>query len=289
MTAALAELDQALYVHEQWCNSIYCTLVCHLAPDERDLSDNPHRQCLFGQWYYGHQDKGLGLHPGFVAVAAEHEHLHRVAAQMLMTSQTGGLVQVREYEDFVSTITRMRAEILGLKHELEEGLTNLDPLTGATNRLSMLTTLRTQQELVKRKLQSCTISMMDLDSFKAVNDKYGHQVGDTALIETVGCVMAHLRPYDELFRYGGDEFLLLTPATDLETGYAAIERLREEIATTGIDDGDGQTLHVAVSFGITLLDPEVPVEESIARADRALYAAKAAGRNQTRIWYTSMT
>jgi diguanylate cyclase len=146
MTTALAELDQALYIHEQWCDTIHSTLICRLPADERDLAEKPHILCPFGQWYYARRSEGLGLHPGFVAVETEHEHLHRVAAQMLKTTSANHPAPVREYQDFLSTITRMRSEILGLKNELEEGITNLDPLTGANNRASMLSRLRVQQE-----------------------------------------------------------------------------------------------------------------------------------------------
>lgn len=100
--------------------------------------------------------------------------------------------------------------------------------------------------------------------------------------------MTHLRPYDEFFRYGGEEFLLCAPGTDMETEYDAVERLCEGLAATPIDVGEGQVLRMTASFGVTLLDPDVPVEESITRADQALYKAKASGRNQARIWAPSI-
>lgn len=288
MTSAVAALDQALYVHEKWSESVYCSLICQLAPDERDLADNPHLRCPFGQWYYAQQDSNLSKHPGFVAVEFEHVQLHRLAAMLLTASHGGSTISVRDYESFVSAMTRMRTEIISLRHEIVDGLTNLDPLTGATSRIGMLTKLRTQQELVKRELQSCTIAMMDLDHFKDVNDNHGHQAGDSVLVETVHWVLKNLRPYDELFRYGGEEFLLCEPETDLDAGHETIERLRTGIAALPITVNDGPPLRLTASFGITLLDQDVPVEESIARADRALYRAKAAGRNQTHIWDPSL-
>jgi len=288
MTSAVAALDQALYVHEKWSESVYCSLICQLAPDERDLVENPHLRCPFGQWYYAQQGSNLGKHPGFIAVEFEHIQLHRLAAHLLTASSRGEIIPVRDYESFVSAMTRMRAEIISLRHEIVDGLTNLDPLTGATSRIGMLSKLRTQQELVKRELQSCTIAMMDLDHFKAINDNHGHQAGDTALVETVGWVLDNLRPYDELFRYGGEEFLLCEPETNLSAGHETIERLRVGIAALPIAINDGPPLRVTASFGLTLLDQDVPVEESIARADRALYRAKAQGRNRTQIWDPSL-
>lgn len=291
MASAISALEQALYMHEQWCNHLYCSLICRLPPDERDLSEAPHRRCPFGQWYYAcaKLTPTLSQHPGFVALSSEHEQLHRIGAHMLITSQVGTEpISVRDYDSFVNAMSRMRGEIIDLRHEFEEALTNLDPLTGATSRIGMLTKLRTEQQMVKRDLHPCTIAMMDLDLFKDVNDRYGHQVGDIVLTETVRYVMTHLRPYDEFFRYGGEEFLLCAPGTDMETGYDAVERLCEGLAATPIDVGEGQVLRMTASFGVTLLDPDVPVEESITRADQALYKAKTSGRNQARIWDPSI-
>ena len=284
MSAAIAALEQATYMHEQWSNAVYACLVCRLPPDERDLADSPHRRCPFGQWYYAQQNTHLSRHAGFAAVSTEHEELHRMAARLLRLSHAGEPIPVREYDSFVNAMSRLRSEIASLRHELADALTNRDPLTGAAGRIEMLAQLRVQQELVRRDVQPCTIAMMDLDLFKAVNDGHGHQAGDKVLIDTVRYVLEQLRPYDELYRYGGEEFLLCTPGADLGTGFVAVERLREGIARTPIDTESGIRLSITASFGVTLLDPDVPVEESIARADQALYAAKTAGRNRTHVW-----
>ena len=130
---------------------------------------------------------------------------------------------------------------------------------------------------------------ISLDDCKAVNDAFGHQAGDTVLVEAVRYVLTHLRPYDEFFRYGGEEFLLCISGMNLETGHDAVERVREGLATIAIDVGGGRTVSVTASFGVTLLDADVPVEESIARADQALYRAKDAGRNRTRLWDATMS
>ncbi|MHB1088379.1 MAG: diguanylate cyclase [Acidimicrobiales bacterium] len=288
MIAALSALDQAMYVHQKWSESVHASLICHLAPDARDLSDDAYRLCPFGQWYYLPQNEGLGQHPGFLAIASEHEQMHHVATQILLASQSGEHVLLRDYETFVNAMSRMRLEILTLSRELEDSLTNLDPLTGAASRLGMLPVLRRQQELVKRNLQRCMIIMFDLDRFKDVNDNFGHQAGDRVLINIVQFVRSRLRPYDEFFRYGGEEFLVCTPGQDGTNGSDAIERLREGIAEMRIELDDGRIARITASFGVTTLDPDVPVEVSIARADKALYAAKAAGRDCVRRWDPTM-
>lgn len=100
--------------------------------------------------------------------------------------------------------------------------------------------------------------------------------------------MAQLRPYDMLFRYGGEEFLICTPDADLKSGYEAVERLRDGLAAIPFETDSGSSFQVTASFGVTLLDPDVSVEQSIARADKALLAAKSAGRNRVVVWDPSM-
>lgn len=130
--------------------------------------------------------------------------------------------------------------------------------------------------------------MMDLDRFKATNDLYGHAAGDRVLAETAKYLITHLRPYDKVFRYGGEEFLLCLPYIELAHGYDRVQSLSEGLAALEIDIGQGEPIRTSASFGVTLLDPAVPVEVAIDRADKAMYAAKAAGRNCVRVWESAM-
>jgi diguanylate cyclase (GGDEF)-like protein len=210
--------------------------------------------------------------------------MHGAMREILMDFEAGRPVAEGDYESFVGAMSRMRLEILNLSRELEDGISNLDPLTGATGRNGMLALLRRQHEVAKRTRHECLIAMMDLDLFKNVNDRYGHQAGDQVLVDVVRYVKSQLRPYDEFFRYGGEEFLLCAPFIDASDALVMVERLREGIASLSIDAGEGREVAITASFGVTSLDPELTIEESIARADRALYAAKAAGRNRSHTW-----
>ncbi len=285
---ALNSLEQANYNHDQWAESLYSTLICHLAPDQRDLASDAHRRCRFGQWYYEVGTGILGTHPGFEAIGIEHQRMHQYATRLLQSSMDSDRIHIQNYEYFVTARKRLILESATLQHELDDALYNLDPLTGATSRIGMLTKLREQHELVKRAVHPCVVAMMDLDQFKTVNDKYGHITGDKVLIGIVQCVMAHLRPYDKLFRYGGEEFLITLPDADLPTGHKVIDRLRETLGSLAHQANGNPPFHVTVSFGLTLLDPEVPVEQSIDRADKALYVAKEMGKNRAVTWDSSM-
>jgi diguanylate cyclase (GGDEF)-like protein len=285
---ALKELEQATHNHDQWAEMLFGTLICRLPPDERDTSVDAHRMCRFGQWYYKFGTPTVERHPGFVEIGLAHERMHQCARSLLRATTDDVPISINDYERFVSALKRMRLEIETVRRELEDALYNLDPLTGTPSRVGMLTKLREQGELVKRSVHACAIAMMDLDLFKSVNDNHGHLVGDRVLIDSARYIMAHLRPYDKVFRYGGEEFLICLPDTDLPTGRQIVDRLREEIGSLAHQTEGKGAINVTVSAGLTLLDPDVSVETSIDRADKALYAAKAGGRNTVVIWDASM-
>jgi diguanylate cyclase len=284
MRAALKELEQAAYNHERWSEGLFSTLICRLAPDSRDISGDAHRQCRFGQWYYNSGFAALEGYPGFSEIAAEHQNMHQFAASLLRSSMEGAPITTGEYDRFLNAQKRMRLELATIQQELKDALFNLDPLTGTPSRNGMLTKLREQQEMVRRNIHTCAIVMMDLDHFKSVNDRYGHLAGDQVLIAASRYVVTNLRPYDKVFRYGGEEFLLCLPDADLQTGSDAIGRLRAGLQSLVHEVAGETAFHVTASFGVALLDPDLPVEQSIDRADKALYAAKAMGRNRTVIW-----
>lgn len=280
----IAQLKESLYNHQQWHSALIRSLICKLPGDKHDISINAHTECRFGQWYYSKAPEKLHTHPGYVALGEEHQRLHHMARLLLIAANTDGGVTTLDYDNFANALERMRLEISALERELENTLFNHDALTGAITRFGILPTLREQQELAKRHAQLCYIAMMDLDNFKAVNDLHGHAAGDIVLAQSVHYLIKHLRPYDKVFRYGGEEFLLCLPYTELMSGHDRVMKLNEGLAALEVDIGEKEPLHITASFGLTLLDPELPVETSIDRADKALYTAKAAGRNCVKIW-----
>lgn len=288
MRDSLEKLEQALFHHEQWYEALTRTVICNLSADQRDLDSDAQDKCRFGQWLYGPSAKKLASHPSFVEIESSHKRMHHCATEMLIASAQREPISLETYERFNNALEQMRLEVMTTKQELEDAIYNLDPLTGVANRIGMLTKLREQQALVQRQVHSCCVSMMDLDDFKGINDSYGHSTGDQVLVKCARHATAHLRPYDMLFRYGGEEFLICTPNADLKCGYDTIDRLRSDMAAISFEAADGSTFHVTASFGLALLDPDVSVEQSIARADQALLAAKSAGRNLVLVWTPSM-
>lgn len=277
------QLDQALHHHTQWHKELLRTIACRLLSDEHDEADEPHKQCRFGQWYYSKHPEVLDKHSGFIAIGEAHMQMHKLAKHMLEQLAINNKVNPVDYDFFANSLERLRFEIYSLKNELEGLLINRDPLTNAINRIHMLSMLREQQELVKRQYQPCCLVMVDLDHFKNVNDKYGHVVGDKVLATVAAYLIDHLRSYDKIFRYGGEEFLILLQQMDIIQASSLIERMREGVAALVMDDGNKQPIKITFSAGLAPLEANISIEDSINNADKALYMAKKM-RNCTQVW-----
>jgi two-component system, cell cycle response regulator len=160
-----------------------------------------------------------------------------------------------------------------------EGMIFEDALTGLANRRYILTQLGSQVSAARRHGRPLSAAIVDIDHFKAVNDLHGHQAGDSVLIAVAAALNGHLRAEDQIGRLGGEEFLIVLPDTDAEAVERVTDKLRCEVGRASIAH-DGHALAVTVSIGMaTWCDDELP-EELLRRADHALYAAKAAGRDR---------
>ncbi len=165
---------------------------------------------------------------------------------------------------------RLRAEL--------EHLATHDSLTNALTRRHMDQACHMEMERSRRTGRSTAMLMMDLDHFKAVNDTYGHQAGDQVLVNFVIKVNALLRPSDLLGRFGGEEFIALLPETALEEAMVVAQRIRA-VCAGGAETVQGPTCSVSVGVASTLDDRDT-VAALLARADAAVYRAKANGRNR---------
>jgi two-component system, cell cycle response regulator len=160
-----------------------------------------------------------------------------------------------------------------------EALIFEDALTGLANRRYILTQLASQVSGARRHGRPLSVAIVDIDHFKPINDVHGHHTGDDVLVAVATTLRSHLRAEDHLGRLGGEEFLVLLPDTDGSAAVRVTEKLRCEVAATTVEHDDGP-LAVTVSIGTATWDGEAP-EQLLRRADDALYAAKAGGRDRT--------
>lgn len=168
-----------------------------------------------------------------------------------------------------------------LRHAMArlDELARTDPLTGLLNRRAMSKMLEAESKRVARHGRPFAVMVADLDDFKAINDEYGHPVGDHALRAIAQRLLGAVRAQDQVARWGGEEFLLLLPETDMATALSVADRLRLGVAETPLQAGDTE-LHVTGTFGVAIYELGGSVHETVRAADLALYSGKSDGKDR---------
>ncbi|MBU6513474.1 MAG: GGDEF domain-containing protein [Betaproteobacteria bacterium] len=179
---------------------------------------------------------------------------------------------------------RSRARTLEAELEQLSELIQQDPLTGALNRRGLEVAFRREAARASRSGEALSLSMVDLDFFKRINDKYGHDTGDAVLRELVQVLRAELRPTDVIARIGGEEFLLLLPGEDEEGAAAAVQRAQRSFnARRFAHPQQPAGIRAHFSAGVGRWEPGEALEATYARVDKALLQAKTSGRDRVEL------
>lgn len=186
------------------------------------------------------------------------------------------------YPSAIAAVTHALSRRVVQQNRLLESLNRTDPLTGLPNRTHWQDAAHIELRRCWRRPQSAALLMMDLDGFKGINDRCGHQVGDAVIRRFADILRANCRDTDTPGRYGGEEFGLVLAGADAATAVRVAERIREAFAASAFEDE--QSLRCTVSVGVCALDPGIDsVEAWVRAADAALYRAKQAGRNRVEL------
>lgn len=217
---------------------------------------------------------------------ARGEITHYVAIQRDMSDVKHNEAELRAAHDALDRLNReLEVRVEARTQELQranqhlEELASIDPLTGASNRRHFLAQAQIEITRARRLGLALSVIMLDIDFFKTINDRHGHQAGDKVLVALAATIHATLRGGDIFARLGGEEFIVMLPGQDLSDALQMAERLRLLIAQTEVP---GCPARITVSAGVAGLVTEMDegIDGLLRRADRALYQAKDQGRNQ---------
>jgi diguanylate cyclase (GGDEF)-like protein len=216
--------------------------------------------------------------------AAEIEAIHFILA----SSMSAAVVYLtNQFNGLRGRLKAQKSKLEQQKIELSEALLRIeqiakrDELTLLPNRRYMKEVLSKEEKRHSVESRTLCLALLDIDHFKTINDTYGHAAGDEVLYDFSQQVQATLRNNDVLARWGGEEFLLLLPNTDQNAAMLVLERVQQDLVKVPLKTAD-VTLQVTFSAGFAVMSPGETVGEAIRRADKAMYRAKAAGRNTSR-------
>jgi diguanylate cyclase len=222
-------------------------------------------------WLFLSNDKPIGLPQG--------NSLERLATMLVFVLTIGRCTFLGIFSSAMRQSLYQRGLKLKEAYRRIEELAELDELTGSFNRRCIMRMLEEQIVRAQRTEMPCAVALIDLDWFKRINDSHGHPIGDEVLRTFAITVFANIRDTDRFGRYGGEEFLLVLPDTPADRAAEILDRLREIIADLDWSAFSAD-MRVTISAGVATLRPDEISDTLLARADSALYAAKAQGRNR---------
>ena len=224
----------------------------------------------------GDKNKDLAGNVNNLRGSRDKNEIFRLLSTVVM--QAGGIQHTVEasHKDLVET----KQALTALQEEMAETrqLLNEDALTGTLNRRGLDQTLTREIARAQRGDGNLSLSMVDLDFFKKVNDNFGHEAGDHMLVHFANLIKSVMRKSDALVRYGGEEFTLILPDTDARGTHFVLARLQQLMSKTPLEY-EGRKINTTFSAGIATLRPDENGHTLLRRADEALYTAKNSGRN----------
>ena len=282
--AAFKSLNLGIIEHTKWLAHWNKYIVCNVELTEKNLSECAANHCGFGRWLYSSDANFLKNLMIYQHVELLHNQIHLHVDGMMKNAANGLPITQQQFEVYVDMEKEFSKYMIDLRDEIYRQIFSFDYLTSTLTRQAIFDVLYKEYARISRNDESSCIVLIDLDHFKKVNDKYGHQAGDEVLKFVTDYFIRHLRPYDSIGRYGGEEFILCLPDATLEDAGIFMDRLRQDLSQQEIRMDQGVCLLLTVSMGIAPMLPSESVKAVIEHADRVLYLAKKQGRNRVELW-----
>jgi diguanylate cyclase (GGDEF)-like protein len=269
-------LKQLRTDHILWLTALNKQIICNV------YENSVNEDCTtsqFGQWFTNLATDTLASDDAFLHIGKLHKKLHQAAYELLLRHQRRAKIKQQEYEKFALAEEAFLTAFDNLHAVINSIHYSIDTLTELPNKgLFQLILEKEYAKLERIKTHNC-LAFVDIDNFKQINDGYGHMAGDAVLQNIAKTLSASLRKYDAIGRYGGDEFLVFLPNTDIIEAKKILDRVLHEVQKLSIPVAPLENISVTCSFGLANFSIESSLSENLKNADKALYLAKESGRN----------
>jgi diguanylate cyclase len=276
----ITDLDAAVEAHMDWTRRVLRCAVLHEPPEEDVLALLAHTLCHFGRWLVSNRAHFEECDAQNTRRLEDvHHSMHDAIRSICTDVQAGRPGQRADLDRFEQTQSELIRLLADFKTRFLAIAVRHDPLTGLPLRHDIESEYVQIQKSCRRNNSLLYAVMIDVDHFKRINDRYGHPVGDTALRHLADTLKRSVRPDEPLYRFGGEEFLLLMQCHSPEAAAAPMRRIIHAVRNDPVPMPHGDPLTLTVTMGLARADDEESVHSVIERADRALYRGKTTGRN----------
>lgn len=275
-------LDKAIDTHMDWTRRILRCTALGKSPGNDVMKPEAHTLCQFGLWFK-QERRYFDLVDADAAERIDRNHLQmhdaiRTLCQDVLSGRKGTETDLNTFEKTQSELISLLSSI---KTNVLTTAARRDPLTGLPMRFGIDDAFEVGRKDAARHGEKLYVVLVDIDHFKDINDTYGHAAGDAALKKIGSLLKSTIRENESLYRYGGEEFLILLRCPTLDCQMNASRRIQGVVKDTPIALRNvGISLNVTVTQGIAEAGPSESFSDAVARADRALYEGKRAGRNR---------
>lgn len=277
----ITNLDAAVEAHMDWTRRVLRCAVLRASPGEDVLAPLAHTLCRFGRWFASNRASFEEIDAQSAhGLEAVHESMHDAIRHICADVLAGRPGQEADLEVFERTQSELLKLLADFKTKFLAVAVRHDPLTGLALRYGLESEFVQIQKNCKRNNTLLYAVMIDVDRFKRINDQYGHPVGDMALRHLADILRRSVRPSEPLYRFGGEEFLLLMQCESPEAAIAPMQRLIHAVRNAPVPIPQGVPLALTVTMGLARARDDEAVDSVVERADRALYEGKKAGRDR---------
>ena len=236
------------------------------------------KNCTFHDYLHTYLQKGKKSDE-YNELIETHDRFHKLVAKLLKHYKEGKMIKEGLYDEAFNCHHKLIGILTEINNSFEFVKNQMDTLTQCWNRKMFVELIKTEHSKSKRKQSDFCLAFFDIDHFKMINDKFGHECGDFVLQHVIELTRHNLREYDSIGRWGGEEFIILLPETSLTQANEIIERVKSAIEQE-LFIYKKNIIRVTASFGISTFQEKRSYKEMIRTADMLMYEAKKAGRNR---------